>query len=128
MKPTVLVNGDMIFRPSYLEIIKIRSLLPTVPLLALTATATPEVVKDIQALLGFAAENVFRMSFERKNLSYVLRTTQEKFYEMLHILQSVEGSAIVYCQSRRRTKEAAEFLIKKWSICNVVSCRVGKYR
>ena len=63
-------------------------------------------------LLGFAAENVFRMSFERKNLSYVLRTTQEKFYEMLHILQSVEGSAIVYCQSRRRTKEAAEFLIK----------------
>ena len=52
------------------------------------------------------------MSFERKNLSYVLRTTQEKFYEMLHILQSVEGSAIVYCQSRRRTKEAAEFLIK----------------
>ena len=100
------------FRPSYLEIIKIRSLLPTVPLLALTATATPEVVKDIQVLLGFAAENVFRMSFERKNLSYVLRTTQEKFYEMLHILQSVEGSAIVYCQSRRRTKEAAEFLIK----------------
>ena len=75
------------FRPSYLEIIKIRSLLPTVPLLALTATATPEVVKDIQVLLGFAAENVFRMSFERKNLSYVLRTTQEKFYEMLHILQ-----------------------------------------
>lgn len=100
------------FRPSYLEIIKIRSLLPTVPLLALTATATPEVVKDIQVLLGFAAENVFRMSFERKNLSYVLRTTQEKFNEMLHILQSVEGSAIVYCQSRRRTKEAAEFLIK----------------
>lgn len=100
------------FRPSYLEIIKIRSLLPTVPLLALTATATPEVVKDIQALLGFAAENVFRMSFERKNLSYVLRTTQEKFNEMLHILQSVEGPAIVYCQSRRRTKEAAEFLIK----------------
>ena len=100
------------FRPSYLEIIKIRSLLPTVPLLALTATATPEVVKDIQTLLGFAAENVFRMSFERKNLSYVLRTTQEKFNEMLHILQSVEGPAIVYCQSRRRTKEAAEFLIK----------------
>ena len=100
------------FRPSYLEIMNIRKLLPNVPVLALTATATLEVVKDIQFRLGFAEENVFRMSFERKNLSYVLRTTQEKFNEMLHILQSVDGSAIVYCRSRRRTKEAAEFLIK----------------
>ena len=100
------------FRPSYLEIINVRKLLPNVPLLALTATATPEVVKDIQLRLGFAKENVFRMSFERKNLSYVLRTTQEKFNEMLHILQSVNGSAIVYCRSRERTKEAAEFLVK----------------
>ncbi|WP_455069679.1 RecQ family ATP-dependent DNA helicase [Prevotella aurantiaca] len=100
------------FRPSYLEIMNIRKLLPAVPVLALTATATPEVVKDIQLRLGFAEENVFRMSFERKNLSYVLRTTQEKFNEMLHILQSVDGSAIVYCRSRKRTKEAAEFLVK----------------
>ena len=100
------------FRPSYLEIMNIRKLLPDVPVLALTATATPEVVKDIQFRLGFAEENVFRMSFERKNLSYVLRTTQEKFNEMLHILQSVDGSAIVYCRSRKRTKEAAEFLVK----------------
>ena len=100
------------FRPSYLEIMNIRKLLPDVPVLALTATATPEVVKDIQFRLGFAEENVFRMSFERKNLSYVLRTTQEKFNEMLHILQSVDGSAIVYCRSRKRTKEAAEFLLK----------------
>ena len=100
------------FRPSYLEIMNIRKLLPNVPVLALTATATPEVVKDIQFRLGFAEENVFRMSFERKNLSYVLRTTQEKFNEMLHILQSVDGSAIVYCRSRKRTKEAAEFLLK----------------
>ena len=100
------------FRPSYLEIMNIRKLLRAVPVLALTATATPEVVKDIQLRLGFAEENVFRMSFERKNLSYVLRTTQEKFNEMLHILQSVDGSAIVYCRSRKRTKEAAEFLVK----------------
>ena len=100
------------FRPSYLGIMNIRKLLPDVPVLALTATATPEVVKDIQFRLGFAEENVFRMSFERKNLSYVLRTTQEKFNEMLHILQSVDGSAIVYCRSRKRTKEAAEFLLK----------------
>ena len=99
------------FRPSYLEIIKIRALLPNVPVLALTATATPEVVKDIQKRLGFAQENTFQMSFARSNLAYVKRNAQDKFEEMVHILQSVQGCAIVYCRSRRRTKEAAQYLL-----------------
>ena len=100
------------FRPSYLEIIKIRMLVPDVPILALTATATPEVITDIQNKLGFEHENVFRMSFERKNLAYVLRNTEDKFGEMLHILQAVKGTAIVYCRSRKRTKDVAKYLIE----------------
>lgn len=99
------------FRPSYLEIIKIREILPNIPILALTATATQEVVKDIQTQLGFREENAFRMSFERKNLAYVLRETEDKMEEMVHILKSVGGTAIVYCRSRQRTKDVAKYLI-----------------
>lgn len=84
------------FRPAYLKISEIRNLLPDVPVLALTATATPEVVKDIQQRLAFKEENVFRMSFERKNLAYIVRRTESKQEELLHILKHVEGSAIVY--------------------------------
>ena len=98
------------FRPSYLKIAEIRELLPGVPMLALTATATPEVVKDIQARLHFGQENVFRMSFERKNLAYVVRRTDDKTAELFHILRRVEGSAIVYVRNRRRTKEISELL------------------
>ena len=98
------------FRPAYLKIAEIRDLLPGVPVLALTATATPEVVKDIQARLRFSHENVFRMSFERKNLAYVVRRTEDKTRELLHILRRVPGSAIVYVRNRRRTKEIAEWL------------------
>lgn len=98
------------FRPSYLKIADIRKLLPDVPVLALTATATPEVVKDIQVRLGFKQENVFRMSFERENLAYVVRPTDSKVNELLHILQRIPGSAIVYTRSRNRTREVAEFL------------------
>ncbi len=98
------------FRPSYLQISEIRKLVPDAPVLALTATATPEVITDIQKQLGFEKENVFRMSFERKNLAYVVRRTESKEAETVHILQSVGGSAIVYVRSRKRTKQVAELL------------------
>ena len=98
------------FRPSYLAIAEIRKLLPQTPILALTATATPEVVRDIQARLLFRQENVFRMSFERKNLNYIVRSTEDKDAEMLHILNSVGGSAIVYVRNRDKTRDIAKFL------------------
>lgn len=98
------------FRPAYLKISEIRNLLPDVPVLALTATATPEVVKDIQQRLAFKEENVFRMSFERKNLAYIVRRTESKQEELLHILKHVQGSAIVYAHNRKRTKEYAQLL------------------
>ena len=98
------------FRPAYLKISEIRTLLPDVPILALTATATPEVVKDIQQRLAFKEENVFRMSFERKNLAYIVRKTENKTEELLHILKHVSGSAIVYAHNRKRTKEYSQIL------------------
>lgn len=98
------------FRPAYLKISEIRNMLPGVPVLALTATATPEVVKDIQQRLAFKEENVFRMSFERKNLAYIVRRTESKQEELLHILKHVDGSAIVYAHNRKRTKEYAQLL------------------
>ena len=98
------------FRPAYLKIAEIRELLPGVPVLALTATATPEVVKDIQTRLNFREGNVFRMSFERKNLAYIVRKTDNKTKELLHILQQISGSAIIYVRNRRRTKEITELL------------------
>ena len=127
------------FRPSYLEIAKIRELLTTYPqpsslnprsakdglqsdlvaeplpgitppLLALTATATPDVEDDIQEQLHFKEKNVIRMSFARENLTYVVRKAHDKYAELIHILQRVEGSAIVYVRSRKRTKEMAEYI------------------
>ena len=101
------------FRPAYLQIERVRQLLPDVPVLALTATAPPEVVDDIQEKLGFKEKRVFRMSFERKNLAYVVRYTSDKQGELIHILNSVKGSAIVYTRSRQRTKDVAEMLNKE---------------
>lgn len=98
------------FRPAYLKIADVRKLLPGVPVLALTATATPEVVKDIQLRLAFRRENVFRMSFERKNLAYIVRRIEDKAGELIHILSQVAGSAIVYTRNRKRTKEVSLFL------------------
>lgn len=98
------------FRPAYLKIADIRQLLPGVPVIALTATATPEVVSDIQQRLQFRQENVFCMSFERKNLAYVVRHTEDKESELLHILQHVDGSGIVYTRNRKKTKEISQFL------------------
>ena len=110
------------FRPSYLQIADIRKDLPGIPVLALTATATPQVVEDIQDKLSNPIDpivpivpphpgfNVFKMSFERKNLAYVVRHAADKRQELIHILESVKGCAIVYARSRRRTKELAELL------------------
>lgn len=100
------------FRPSYLAIADIRRQLPNIPILALTATATSEVIDDIQDQLLFAKRNVFRMSFERKNLAYIVRRTDDKYSEMIHILKAIPKAAIVYCRNRKRTKEAAELLVK----------------
>ena len=100
------------FRPAYLEIAKLRQLIHyPVPVLALTATATPKVVDDIQERLHFPEKNVFSMSFERKNLVYVVRETENKEEELIHILSSYqEGSAIVYTRSRRLTSELSHHL------------------
>ncbi len=98
------------FRPAYLNIADIRKSLPTVPVLALTATATPRVTDDIQDKLGFKEKNLFRMSFVRENLSYVVRETENKYEELKHILSKVAGSGIVYVRNRKETKEIAEYL------------------
>ena len=101
------------FRPAYLTIADIRKELPGVPVLALTATATPRVTDDIQDKLAFAEKNVIRMSFFRGNLSYVVRKTENKLLELKHILERVPGSGIVYVRNRAATKETADFLNKE---------------
>ena len=116
------------FRPPYLQIAQIRKMLPGVPVLALTATATTEVVRDICAHLAWPESSpvvtgtpptggemvegfqVYKMSFARPNLSYVVRKTTDKFAELLHILRSVPGSAIVYTRNRERTRETSDHL------------------
>ena len=92
------------FRPSFLNIAKLRKVFPSAPVLALTATATAVVVDDIQDKLEFKAHNVFKKSFVRSNISYVVRKTTEKVSELIHIMKSVPGSGIVYVRSRKRTK------------------------
>ena len=97
------------FRPAYLKISEIRKLKPA-PVLALTATATAKVIDDIQTQLAFVQKNVFRMSYERKNLAYIVRKTNDKISELIHILSRINGSAIVYVRSRRRSKELSAIL------------------
>ena len=97
------------FRPAYLKIAEIRKLKPA-PVLALTATATAKVIDDIQTQLAFEQKNVFRMSYERKNLVYIVRETNDKIAELIHILSRINGSAIVYVRSRRRSKELSAIL------------------
>jgi ATP-dependent DNA helicase RecQ len=98
------------FRPSFLEIAKLRKVFKNTPVLALTATATPVVVNDIQEKLQFKVHNVFTKSFKRNNISYVVRHTTEKMGELVHIIKSVPGSGIVYARSRKRTKLIADEL------------------
>ncbi|MCM1449958.1 MAG: RecQ family ATP-dependent DNA helicase [Clostridiales bacterium] len=99
------------FRPSYMNIATVRKLLPGVPVLALTASATPEVVADITSRLKFAnPENIFRMSFARDNISYIVRNTDNKLGKMTEILLKVPGTAIVYVRSRKRTLDIARSL------------------
>lgn len=100
------------FRPDYLKIAELRQTIPQIPVLAVTATATPEVAKDIQTKLLFKAENVFRKSFRRPNLRYVVRYNEDKLQQLIYILSRVPGSAIVYVRSRKRTKEVAEVLYR----------------
>lgn len=115
------------FRPSYLKIKTIRELFPDLSVLALTATATLEVVDDIQERLEFKEKNVFRKSFERENLSYVVRQTDDKDKQLWNILQKVKGSAIVYVRSRRRTKEIAEYLETKNISCVYYNAGLSYY-
>lgn len=98
------------FRPSYLNIATIREIHPNAPVLALTATATHEVVDDIQEKLSFKTPNVFRKSFFRSNISYVVRHVDSKESELIHILKSVQGTAIVYTRNRKKTQEVATYL------------------
>jgi len=98
------------FRPAYMKIAKIRELKPDLAVMALTATATPDVVLDIQKQLEFKQENVLQKSFLRDNLSYSVLYEQAKMDKLIDILSKVEGSAIVYVQNRRQTKEVAEYL------------------
>ncbi len=101
------------FRPPYLEIATFRELAPNAPILALTATATLEVVDDIQEKLGFKTEHVFQKSFARNNLAYVVLNEEGKLEKLLDILQKVKGSGVVYVRNRRKTKEIAQFLAQK---------------
>ena len=104
MNHTASRNGIRL-PPAYLKIADIRQLLPGVPVIALTATATWKWSTISSKRLQFRQENVFRMSFERKNLAYVVRHTEDKESELLHILQRVDGSGIVYTRNRKKTKE-----------------------
>lgn len=100
------------FRPEYLQIAEVRSLFPKVPVLALTASATQEVVADIQQQLQFPKPNVFVKSFARSNIAYVVSQTQDKQARMMHILSRVNGSGLVYVRNRRKTQEIAHLLTK----------------
>ena len=100
------------FRPSYLNIGKLREIKPNIPFIALTATATPDVVIDIQKQLQFKKENALQKSFERKNLAYTVLNEEDKYNRVLKILKNVPGTSVIYVRSRKKTKEIALFLIK----------------
>lgn len=100
------------FRPSYLRIQRLRELNPKIPVLALTASATPEVVADIAQQLGMRQHRVYTLSFTRDNISFLVRHTDRKFVKLLQILESVKGSGIIYVRSRKRTVEIADALVK----------------
>ncbi len=98
------------FRPPYLRISEIRDIIPKTPVLALTATATPQVVNDIMENLQFSEPNVFQKSFERKNLAYIVFKEEDKLQRLLKICNNVKGTGIVYVRNRRKTREIADWL------------------
>ncbi|HET6989833.1 MAG TPA: ATP-dependent DNA helicase RecQ, partial [Bacteroidia bacterium] len=100
------------FRPPYLQVADLREICPGIPVLALTATAIPKVVEDIQEKLLFRAKNVFRTSFGRSNLAYIVKKTEDKISPLIKLAQQAEGSGIVYVRSRRKTMEVASLLYK----------------
>ena len=100
------------FRPPYLEIAELRKIKPIVPFLALTATATPEVVTDIQDKLKFKQPNLFQKSFERENLVYITIQTNNKLHRILEFAKKLKGSGIIYCATRRGTKNICKYLIE----------------
>lgn len=100
------------FRPPYLQIADIRPLCPDTPILALTATATPAVVKDIQEKLAFKNGVVFQQSFQRKNLAYVVLNEEDKASKLLEIARNVQGSGVVYVRNRKLAKDYAGLLSK----------------
>ncbi|HIZ87880.1 MAG TPA: RecQ family ATP-dependent DNA helicase [Candidatus Coprenecus pullistercoris] len=101
------------FRPDYLQIAEIRTLLPEVPVIALTATATPVVAKDIEDRLGFRKDNIICSGFERPNLSYIVRNTENKFGALLSLCNAVQGSGIVYVRERKAARDIASFLVSQ---------------
>ncbi|MDE6346398.1 MAG: RecQ family ATP-dependent DNA helicase [Muribaculaceae bacterium] len=101
------------FRPSYLRIAALRQMFPSVSILALTASATPEVIDDIAARLDMKSPAIFRRSFTRDNISYIVRDADYKEGKIVDILNKVPGTAIVYVRSRRRTRELAEILCRE---------------
>ncbi len=100
------------FRPAYLRIAEIRQFLPNVPVLALTATATKNVEKDIQQKLNFRSPNVFKKSFQRKNLSYIVIYEEDKLKRLLKIINNIKGTGIVYSRTRKKVQDIANFLIR----------------
>jgi len=100
------------FRPPYLKIAEIRKYLPNIPILALTATATPEVVADIQKKLEFKKSNVIQVSFERKNLSYFVKKDENKLSTLLKIVNKNKGTGIIYVRNRKKTREISDYLTK----------------
>lgn len=98
------------FRPSYLLIKNIKDIIGDVPIIALTATATPYVAEDIMEQLGFKKPNLIRSGFERENISYVVRNVEDKYGQILKIAHSVHGTGIVYVRERKRAEELAGFL------------------
>ena len=101
------------FRPDYLEVASIREYLPKVPIIALTATATPTVADDIQDKLAFKSPNLIQKSFERSNLAYIIKQEEDKFYRLERLIQKTGGSGILYVQNRRKTEEYAQLLINR---------------
>ena len=100
------------FRPSYLKIVELRNLLPDVPVLAVTATATTQVIEDIQKQLKFEAKNVLRTSYYRSNLIYLVRSEEDKINYLLKAVQKAKGTGIVYVRSRKQTREVSELFRK----------------